>query len=86
MPAQREMPAEGEKGYPWFFVHTTPSWFFGLCVTLLVLGLSSAAFIWYVRTGHDASPDSIAGYACAIAGTLCVVLATVLYSHSSPCA
>jgi hypothetical protein len=79
MSPQREMHTEGEKGYPWFFFYTSPSWFFGLFVTLLVLGLSITAFVWYVRTGHDASPDSIAGYACAIAGTICVVLATVLY-------
>ena len=71
---------DGAKGYPWLFFHTTPSWLSGLLVTLLVLGLSSAVFVWYIRTGHDASPDSIAGYACAIAGTICVVLATVLYS------
>lgn len=76
----RDSYAEGEKGYSWLFLHTGRSWVLGTFMTLLVLGASGAIFVWYIRTGRDASPDSIAGYAYAIAGTACVVLATLLYS------
>jgi hypothetical protein len=79
----REMNTEsekGERGYPWLFFSTGRSWLTGLLVTLLILGLSAGFFFWYAHHSRDLSPDSIAGYAYAIAGTVCLVLAATLYS------
>ncbi len=71
---------QGEKGYSWLFFSGGRSWPVGLLVTLLILGLSIALFVWYAHSSSDLSPDSIAGYAYAIAGTTCLVLAATLYS------
>jgi hypothetical protein len=49
-------------------------------VTLLLLAGGIAFFVWYSRHSQDNSPDSLAGYALAILGTLFLILAGVLYS------
>lgn len=82
-PAYRETKAEGEqgeRGYPLLFFSGGRSWLLGLLFTLLILGLGIAFFVWYAHHSRDLSPDSIGGYAYAIAGTTCLVLATTLYS------
>jgi len=68
-----------DTGYPWLFFYVKRSWLIGLLVTLLVLGLSGAFYLWYSQPGNDASPDSVVGLGYAIAGTTLLVLAAVLY-------
>lgn len=70
----------GESGYPWLFFYARRSWFIGLIVTLFVIGLSGAFYIWYSQSGNDTGPDSIAGLSYATAGTIFLILALVLYS------
>jgi hypothetical protein len=70
----------GESGYPWLFFYASRSWVTGLIVTLFVIGLPGAFYIWYSRSGNDTAPDSIAGLSYAIAGTIFLILALVLYS------
>ncbi len=74
------MHEEGEKGYSWLWFHVGRSWIVSLLVTLLIVGASGAIYVWYTRYSNDVSPDSIAGYSYAIAGTLFLVLAGVLYT------
>lgn len=71
---------KGAKGYPWFFSYLTPARVRSTLVTLLVLGGGGAGYTWYSRNGSDPYPDSMVGIAFAIAGTLCFVLAGVLYT------
>src|SRR5579871_1046234 len=52
-----------------------------LLVTIVILGAGIAFYAWYSRTSPDASPDSIAGYAFAILGTLFAILAGVLFAR-----
>lgn len=70
----------GEKGYPWLFWHVGPSWSAGLLVTLLVIGISGAFYVWYSHSGNDTAPDSAAGYCYAIMGLICFALAATLYT------
>jgi hypothetical protein len=82
-PAYRETAGgneQGERGYPLLFFSGSRSWLLALLFTLLILGLSVAFFVWYAHHSSDLSPDSIAGYGYAIAGTTCLVLAATLYS------
>ncbi len=74
------MHREGEKGYSWLFFYPGRSWVGRLLVTLLILGASGAFYLWYSRSNSDASPDSLVGYGYAIAGTVFLVLALVLYT------
>lgn len=53
---------------------------FSLLITFCVLAISGAFYFCYSQLGNDASPDSIAGYAYAILGTLFLLLAVLLYS------
>ncbi len=55
--------------------------FLRIAITLTLLGGGAAFFTWYSRTSQDASPDSLAGYALAILGTLFLILAAVLFSR-----
>ncbi len=71
---------KSEKGYPWFFSYLTPTRLQTLLVTLFVLGVSGAGYVWYSRYGSDPYPDSIVGLAFAIAGTLCFACAGILYT------
>src|SRR5579875_936595 len=71
---------QGEKGYSWLFFSAGRPWLVALLVTLLLLALSVAFFVWYLHHSSDLSSDSIAGYAYAISGTICLVLAATLYS------
>jgi fumarate reductase subunit D len=69
-----------EKGYPWLFFHAGRTWGTGLIVTLLVTAISGTFYLWYTQAGNDTSPDSEAGLAYAVIGTLFLILAAVLYS------
>jgi hypothetical protein len=71
---------QGEKGYPWLFLHMRSSWIIGLAVVFVVCGLGGAFYIWYSQSGFDTSPDSWAGLSYAVVGTLCLFLAVTLYS------
>ncbi|HLQ31002.1 MAG TPA: hypothetical protein VK140_17330 [Ktedonobacteraceae bacterium] len=70
----------GERGYPWLFLHIGKSWGIGLLVVLIVSGLCGAFYIWYSRSGYDTTPDSTAGLAYSVIGTIFLVLAAVLYT------
>ena len=69
-----------EKDYPWLFFHARRTWGTGLIVTLLVTAISGTFYLWYTQAGNDTYPDSEAGLAYAVIGTLFLILATVLYS------
>jgi len=55
--------------------------FLRIIITLLLLVGGAAFYAWYSRNGQDASPDSLPGFGFAIAGTLFIILAAVLYSR-----
>ena len=69
-----------EKGYPWLFFHVRHTWGAGLVVTLVVIAISAAFYLWYSQSGNDTSPDSAAGLGYAVIGTIFFILAAVLYS------
>jgi lipopolysaccharide export LptBFGC system permease protein LptF len=71
---------KSEKGYPWLFSYFTPARVQATLVTLFVLGVSGAGYVWYSRYGSDPYPDSIVGLAFAVAGTLCFAGAGLLYT------
>jgi hypothetical protein len=68
---------DGEKGYPLFFLNASPARLFSTVVVVLIIALAGGFYIWYSRTSSDASPDSIAGFAYAFAGTACLLLAAL---------
>jgi len=69
-----------EKGYPWFFSYLTPTRIKTTLVTIFVLAVSGAGYVWYSRNGSDPYPDSVVGLAFAVAGTLCFAGAGILYT------
>src|SRR2546428_10754089 len=69
-----------ERGYPWLFFHVRHTWGTGLIVTLIVIAISGAFYLWYSQSGNDTSPDSAAGLGYAVIGTIFFILAAVLYS------
>ncbi len=69
-----------QKGYSWFFFHMSSSLVTGLLSTVLVVGTGSLFYTLYYQFGNDIAPDSIAGYAYAIIGTCCILLAAILYT------
>ncbi len=71
---------KSEKGYPWFFSYFTHARVQATLVTLFILGVSGAGYVWYSRNGSDPYPDSVVGLAFAIAGTLCFACAGILYT------
>ncbi len=72
--------ARSEKGYSWMFFHAGSAWVTGLLTTILITGTGAIFYALYCQFGNDAAPDSIAGYAYAIGGTCCTLLAATLYS------
>jgi hypothetical protein len=75
------MRAEGEKGYPWLSFDMSSSWVISMLSALLVIGLSIAFYVVYSRLSPDTSPDSVAGYAYAVAGTGFMLLAALRFSQ-----
>ncbi len=71
---------KGEAGYSWLYRAPAPRGGLRVLVVLLVIGLAGGFFIWYVRSGNDASPDSPIGLIYASAGTMLLLLALTLYS------
>ncbi len=69
-----------EKGYPWLFFHIRHTWGAGLVVTLVVIAISGAFYLWYSQSGNDTAPDSTAGLGYAVIGTIFFILAALLYS------
>jgi hypothetical protein len=76
---QRER-SKGETGYSWLYFAGGRSWFMRLVVILLGTGPGVACYVWYTRRSGDAAPDSLAGYAYAITGTIFLLLAAFLYA------
>ena len=69
----------GEKGYPWLFFYITKAWLLGILLTLIVVAIAGSFYIWYSQFGNDVAPDSTIGLIFASAGTLCFILAAILY-------
>ncbi len=75
------MRAEGEKGYPWLSFDMSSSWVASMLSAILVIGISVAFYVIYSRISPDTAPDSIAGYAYAVAGTGFMLLAALRFSQ-----
>jgi hypothetical protein len=75
------MRAEGEKGYPWLSFNVTSSSVMSMIAALFVIGISVAFYILYSRLSPDTAPDSVAGYAYAIAGTGFMLLSALGFSQ-----
>ena len=71
---------KGETGYSWLFFADGRSWFMRLFIILLGTGAGAAFYVWYTQQSNDAAPDSLAGYAYAITGTVFLLLAAILYA------
>ncbi|HEY6539743.1 MAG TPA: hypothetical protein VIZ18_02355 [Ktedonobacteraceae bacterium] len=72
---------EGETGYSWLHFSPGVGQALRVFLTLALMAGGIAFYMWYGRHNSDASPDSIAGYAFAITGTLFAILAGILYSR-----
>ncbi len=72
-------PIPGEKGYPWLFFYVTKTWLLSLCVTFIIVAVAGGFYLWYSQFGNDIAPDSTIGLIFASAGTLCFILAAMLY-------
>src|SRR5260370_34537410 len=72
-------PNKGEVGYSWLFFSGGRAWYMRVVVALLI-ALGGAFYVWYTQHSNDASPDSLAGYAYAIIGTIFLLLAAFLYA------
>ncbi len=73
------MQRRDDKGYPWLYFDANRQAFLPVLVTLCIVALAIASFFIYSRISTDLSPDSVAGYTYAIAGTIAMLLATFLY-------
>src|SRR6266513_2375267 len=69
------------RGYPWLFFHPNNQWKLSLLVSLVILAISVAFFIWCTRVSNDTGGDSFAGLVFAIAGTVFLSLAAVGFSR-----
>lgn len=70
----------GEAGYSWLYRTSALHGGTRVLVTILGIGLGVGFFVWYMRFGNDASPDSPVGFAYALIGTLLLLLAAMVYS------
>lgn len=73
-------PQKGAKGYPWLFFYTSRSWKFALVVSLMLIGVASIGYIWYMHSGNDTFPGGMMGLGFAFPGTFFLLLAAVLYA------
>jgi hypothetical protein len=69
-----------QKGYSWLFFHANSYWITGLLTTVVIIGTGGSFYALYFQFGNDFAPDSIVGYAFAIAGLCCTLLATMHYT------
>jgi hypothetical protein len=67
------------KGYSWWFFYTTKSWLLGMFMTIAVVAVGGSCYVWYSQFGDDVAPDSMVGLIFAVAGTMCFILAALLY-------
>jgi hypothetical protein len=71
---------KSEKGYSWLFFSARPSWIVSGLVTLLLIGVSSAFYLWYHFNGDDLTASGNIGLSYAIAGLTFLLLAAVSYT------
>ena len=69
-----------ETGYPWLFLYVGRTRAIGLIVTLLLIGLGGAFYVWYDQQGNNTAPASMVGLGYAVVGTIFLILAAVFYS------
>lgn len=74
------MQHEGEKGYPWLSFSPSKAWVISSLTVLLVCIIGSVVYFWESHYGNDPSPDGIVGLIYAVAGTICIAFAAVLYT------
>ncbi len=74
------MTPSGETGYPWLFFSSGRKWRMGLGVSLLVISLGGAFYLWYVHSGNPTEPRGLVGLGYGTIGTIFLVLAAVMYS------
>jgi hypothetical protein len=70
----------GVRGYPLFFVSLKARGLLRILLGVLIGGAGLAFCLWYSRYGSDPTPDSLVGLAYAVAGTILLLLAGLLYS------
>jgi len=70
-----------EETYPWFFRNPSSAASVSFLFTIAVIVLSIVLLIVYTSVSNDPTPDSIAGYGYAIAGTIFMFLAALSYTH-----
>ncbi len=70
-----------ETGYSWLHFSPGAGQVLRVIITLALMGVGITFYVWYPRLIPDASPDSIAGFAFAIVGTLFATFAGILYSR-----
>ncbi|HLX40604.1 MAG TPA: hypothetical protein VKR42_08725 [Ktedonobacteraceae bacterium] len=69
-----------EKGYPLLFFHPQKSCVTTLLTMIVIIGAGIAAYIWYSHSSFDTTPDSTAGLAYGVIGTVFFLLAAISYS------
>lgn len=74
------MHVDREKGYSWFFFSMTRARALSLLVVILGIGVGGAFYIWYKRFGAAPYPFGTVGIGYGIAGTICLILAALLYT------
>jgi hypothetical protein len=67
--------------YSWFFLDLSSDWAIRVLFTLAIIGLGIGLFLFYRYVSNDPTPDSVAGYAYAIAGTFFMLLAALGYTR-----
>ena len=72
--------AQSERGYSWFFLYLTRSWFAGFFISLFVVASGLVFYLWYDHPGNDTTPDGTAGLVYAFIGTGFFILAALLYT------
>jgi hypothetical protein len=70
----------GESGYNWLSFSGGQTRFLSFVIILVGTAIGGAFYVWNTQHSDDVSPDSIAGYAYAITGTIFLLLAAILYS------
>lgn len=74
------MYSKGEKGFPWYFFSIPSARIKSVLVVLLIILGSGVLYLWYNRFGTDLAPDSVLGLSYGLAGTMCLGMATALYT------
>ncbi len=80
VPQRSKTRGKGEKQYPLLFFHPARSWWAGLIVTLLLIGMGGVFFVGFDHPGNNIAPGGPAGLGYAFAGTFFFLLAAIMYS------